>query len=194
MDEEVLVKLAERVSPEGAALLLALHGRQDLVVGRAEDRSLEIASLNDNLARARQAISAQEMELGMAKETISKCWQILDDQLGKDTEAVTLPVRVLAAALGARQRLQHASSKGWTYPKRGDKLRLVKIPPPEVCSLCGEDEWRIGMSLEVPTTDWVYGGYMVPGTGEEGPTVRVSSAFLKSSGCLFIPFDCVEPA
>jgi len=119
LNPEIMMELVKRVTPEGAALLLAIGNTPQ------DQHHYPMMTWTNPAAREGAEELAQELH------------KVLDDHLERDPAQPGIRIRVLAAALAAKKHLEAKPPTGWHLPKYGDKVRIIK-------AFNAFDEFKVG--------------------------------------------------
>jgi hypothetical protein len=181
-NQETAALLTSKVSSEGAALLLAIaHFTKHAEVPNVSEPRIErVPGWTDQLIEQNDRLKQEKQNL---EQDLCNITAVLDATHPYENPLVheTLLNRVKRVALAASNQV---TTKGWRYPKPGDKLRVLKL------ETIASGPAKIGDEIEAT---------------ECCETTCYNSEMHKSSYAVcyklegseiygVIPFECVEPA
>ncbi len=177
MNQSTEHELSKRVSSDGAALLLAIahFTKQAEVPNVSEPRIERVPGWTDQLLEQNDRLKQEKQIL---EQDLCNITAVLDatHPYENPLEPETLLNRVKRVAVAASNQ---AATKGWRYPKPGDKLRVVKLPTE------GNVSCNVGLEFQV--------GSLTTFFCDNELRFAVSGA--NNTGLWFcLPLDCVEPA
>ncbi len=178
-NQETAALLTSKVSCEGAALLLAIaHFTKHAEVANVSEPKIErVPGWTDQLIEQNDRLKQEKQNL---EQDLCNITAVLDAIHPYENPLVpeTLLNRVKRVAVAASNQV---TSKGWRYPKPGDKLRVVKLP-----DFAASESVKIGEEFEMASCTTT--------TGSDNNIAWAVSGSNSAGFWVYLPLDCVEPA